>query len=180
VFDEKRFGEAKPGAPMSHSTPESLRFPPVAGLTIRGEFDGGPMSTDIGLLLLREVDRQGGLTERLAQAIEDRRHPSYVNHPLRDLLAQRIYQIACGYEDANDANPLRHDPLFQLALERDPLSEAVALASGADLLAAGEQRQHPGSVSGRESVRGGVHGQLRYATRADRAGLGSLGGSNPR
>ena len=114
---------------MSHSSAESLRFPPVAGLTIRGEFDGGPMSTDIGPLLLREVDRQTGLSERLAHAIEDRRHPSYVQHPLRDLLAQRLYQMACGYEDANDANALRHDPLFQLALERDPLSEAVALAS---------------------------------------------------
>jgi hypothetical protein len=100
------------------------------GLTIRGEFDGGLMSTDIGPLLLREVDRQVGLTQRLADAIEDRRHPSYVKHSLRDLLAQRLYQIACGYEDANDADALRHDPLFQLALERDPLSEAVALASG--------------------------------------------------
>jgi hypothetical protein len=113
---------------MSNCTAESLRFPPVAGLTIRAEFDGGPMSTDIGPLLLREVDRPVGLTERLAQAIEDRRHPSYVKHPLRDLLAQRIYQIGCGYEDANDANSLRHDPLFQLGLERDPLSEAVAMA----------------------------------------------------
>ena len=81
---------------MSNSTPESLRFPPVAGLTIRGEFDGGPMSTDIGPLLRREVDRPVGLTERLAPAIEDHRHPSYVTHPLRDLVAQRIYQIACG------------------------------------------------------------------------------------
>src|SRR5512134_1107636 len=87
------------------------------------------MSTDIGPLLLREVDRQVGLTERLAQAIEDRRHPSYIDHPLADLLAQRIYQIACGYEDANDANALRHDPLFPLGLKRDPLSDAVALAS---------------------------------------------------
>jgi len=114
---------------MSHCTAESLRFPPVAGLTIRGEFDGGLMSTDIGPRLLREVDRQVGLTEHLAQAIEDRRHPCYVKHPLRDLLAQRIYQMACGYKDANDADALRHDPLFQLGLERDPLSEAVALAS---------------------------------------------------
>jgi len=114
---------------MSHSTAETLRFPPVSGLTIRGEFDGGPMSTDIGPLLLREVDRQVGLTERLTQAIEDHRHPSYVDHPLRDLLAQRIYQIACGYEDANDATTLRHDPLFQLSLERDPLAEGVTLAS---------------------------------------------------
>ena len=114
---------------MTYCTAESLRFPPVAGLTIRGDFDGGLMSTDIGPLLLREVDRQVGLTQRLGQAIEDRRHASYVKHPLQDLLAQRMYQIACGYEDANDADALRHDPMFQLGLARDPLSETVALAS---------------------------------------------------
>lgn len=114
---------------MNYSTPEQLRFPPVAGLTIRGEFDGGALSSDVGPLLLRGVDRHIGLTQRLAQAIEDHRHPSYIDHPLRDLIAQRIYQIACGYEDANDANQLRHDPVFQLGLERAPLIEAVALAS---------------------------------------------------
>jgi hypothetical protein len=70
--------------------------------------------------LLRGIDRQIGLTERLAAAIRDKRHQSYVDHPLRDLLAQRIYQIAAGYADANDANSLRRDPLFKLGVERSP------------------------------------------------------------
>ncbi len=90
---------------MSHSPPKQLCFPPVAGQTIRADFEGGALSSDLGALLLRGVDRQIGLTARLAAAIHDKRHQSYIDHPLRDLLAQRIYQIASGYADANDANP---------------------------------------------------------------------------
>jgi hypothetical protein len=87
------------------------------------------LSSDFGALLLRGIDRQIGLTERLAAAIHDKRHPSYIDHPLRDLLAQRMYQIASGYADANDANSLRHDPLFKLGLERCPLDPGHDLAS---------------------------------------------------
>ena len=89
---------------MQESIPAQLRFPPVAGLTVRGDFDGGAISSDFGPLILRGVDRQIGLTERLAAVFDDQRHPSYITHPLRDLFAQRIYQIACAYEDGNDAN----------------------------------------------------------------------------
>lgn len=106
---------------MSDSTPKQLCFPPVAGQTLRADFAGGALSSDFGALLLRGVDRQIGLTERLTAAIHDKRHPSYIDHPLRDLLAQRIYQLASGYADANDANHLRRDPVFKLGLERRPL-----------------------------------------------------------
>ena len=75
------------------------------------------------------VDRQIGLTERLTAAIRDKRHPSSIDHPLRDLLAQRIYQLASGYADANDANHLRRDPVFKLGLERRPLEAESDLAS---------------------------------------------------
>uniref|UniRef100_UPI0025EAF5CD transposase n=1 Tax=uncultured Thiocystis sp. TaxID=1202134 RepID=UPI0025EAF5CD len=61
---------------MSQFTQEPLRFPPVDGLTVRADFDGGAMSSDFGPLILRGVDRQIGLTERLAQAIDDQRHAS--------------------------------------------------------------------------------------------------------
>jgi hypothetical protein len=132
---------------MSQSTPEQLRFPPVDGLTVRADFDGGAMSSDFGPLILRGVDRQIGLTERLAQAIDDQRHASYITHPLRDLLAQRIFQIGCGYEDGNDANALRRDPLFKLAVERRPLDEAMDLAKWADVLAPGECRLDQGRLS---------------------------------
>ncbi|AFL73786.1 IS1380 family transposase [Thiocystis violascens] len=115
---------------MSKSTQEMLRFPPVDGLSVRADFDGGAMSSDVGPLILRGLDQQIGLTERLAQAIDDQRHASYITHPLRDLLAQRIFQIGCGDEDGNDANALRRDPLFKLGVERRPLDEAMNLASG--------------------------------------------------
>ena len=96
---------------------------------MRADFDGGALSSDFGALLLRGIDRQIGLPARLAAARQDKRHPSYIDHPLRDLLAQRIYQIASGYADGNDANSLRHDPLFKLSVERPPLEPAQDLAS---------------------------------------------------
>ena len=114
---------------MFHSTPKQLCFPPVAGQTLRADFEGGALSSDFGVLLLRGVDRQIGLTDRLTAAIHDKRHQSYIDHPLRDLLAQRIYQIASGYADANDANHLRRDPLFKLGVERRPLEAEDDLAS---------------------------------------------------
>ena len=114
---------------MLYSTPEQLRFPPIAGYTVRADFAGGALSSDFGALLLRGIDRQIGLTARLAAAMQDKRHPSSIDHPLRDLLAQRIYQIASGYADGNDANRLRRDPLFKRSVERSPLEPAQDLAS---------------------------------------------------
>ena len=114
---------------MAYSTPEQLCFPPIAGHTVRADFQGGALSSDFGALLLRGIDRQIGLTERLAAAVRDKRHPSDIDHPLRDLLAQRIYQIASGYADGNDANSLRCDPLFKLGVERLPLAPEQDLAS---------------------------------------------------
>ena len=114
---------------MSKSTPEQLRFPPVAGLSVRGDFDGGALSSDFGPMILRGVDRHIGLTERLAAAFDDKRHPSYITHGMRALLAQRIYQVGCAYEDGNDANALRADPVFKLGLERRALDTDTDLAS---------------------------------------------------
>lgn len=114
---------------MLYSTPDHLHFPPIAGYTVQADFEGGALSSDFGALLLRGIDRHIGLTERLAAAVRDKRHPSYIDHPLRALFAQRIYQIASGYADGNDANSLRHDPLFKLGVERSPLEPEQALAS---------------------------------------------------
>src|SRR5512146_1036983 len=116
---------------MFHSTPTQLCFPPIPGFTLRADFEGGALSSDFGPLLLRGIDQQMGLTHRLAHAFEAKRHPSYLDHSLRDLLAQRIYHVACGYEDGNDANSLRTDPMFKLGLERAPLDPTTDLASAA-------------------------------------------------
>jgi hypothetical protein len=92
---------------MPYSTPEQRRFLPLPGYTVRADFDGGALSSDFGALLLRGIDRQIGFTERLAAAVRDKRHPSYIDHTLRDLFAQRIYHIASGYADGHDANSIR-------------------------------------------------------------------------
>ena len=128
-------------------------FSSHSGYTVRADFDGGALSSDFGALLLRGIDRQIGLTERLAAAVQDKRHPSYTDHPLRDLLAQRIYQIASGYADGNDANSLRHDPMFKLSMERPPLEPDPGLGECPDLLAAGTQRGPQGPLPAHPGVR---------------------------
>ncbi len=117
--------------PAVDFTPEQLRFPPAAGFTVRADFTGGEVSSDLGALLLAAVDRRIGLIDRLTEAVSDSRHPSYITHSMRDLLTQRVFQIASGYEDGNDANTLRRDPLFKLAAGRAPLDADNALACGA-------------------------------------------------
>lgn len=88
-----------------------------------GRFDGGLVSSDGGLLLLREVDQQFGVTEAVAGCLRDRRQPGKVRQSLHDLVRQRVYQIACGYEDCNDAATLAGDPIFKAALDRAPQSD---------------------------------------------------------
>ena len=118
---------------MADAIPTQLRFPSSAGFTIRAEFDGGAMSSDFGAILLRGTDLQIGLTSRLASAIDDKRHASYIDHSMLELLQQRIFQTASGYADGNDSNTLRRDPMFKLAAGRAPLDEGSNLASGATL-----------------------------------------------
>ena len=84
-------------------------------------FDGGILTSDSGALLLREVEAKSGILSRIIEAIKDRRHPSYVAHSVADLVKQRVFQIACGYEDANDCDALCSDPGFKAACGRLPL-----------------------------------------------------------
>ena len=87
-------------------------------------FDGGILTSDSGALLLREVEAKTGILSRIIEAIKDRRHPSYVAHSVADLVKQRVFQIACGYEDANDCDALCSDPGFKAAVW------SLALAGG--------------------------------------------------
>src|SRR5207245_5063621 len=77
-----------------------------------------------GAILLKAIDDRLGLTWRLASAIHDRRQSGKVVHPLRDLLRQRVFGLACGYADCNDAARLIDDPIHKLLLERDPREAA--------------------------------------------------------
>jgi len=85
---------------------------------IQADFNGGSITSDAGALLLRELDKRIGLTEAISSCIPDPRHPLYTVHQQRTMLAQRIFGIALGYEDLNDHQSLRNDPLFQIISER--------------------------------------------------------------
>src|SRR5512145_409695 len=80
---------------------------------VEADFSAGSLTTDAGALLLREADRRLGLLDALDRAIPDPRNPDLITHPQRTLLAQRVFGIACGYEDLNDHQGLRQDPLWQ-------------------------------------------------------------------
>ncbi|WP_223428353.1 transposase [Tateyamaria pelophila] len=102
---------------------------PVNGKPILFNFDGAEMSSNAGLTLLREVERQHGLAGLVASCLTDQRDPNKTRHSLDDIARFRILMIAAGYEDGNDAADLRHDPSFKLALEREAKSRYSVIAS---------------------------------------------------
>src|SRR4051794_23134025 len=104
---------------MPNCTQNDFGFPSFDRRKIEASFTGGDVSSDGGILLLREADRRLGLLEALDAVLPDPRHPAYITHPQIDLLRQRVYGIAQGYEDLNDHETLRHDLAWQTALERD-------------------------------------------------------------
>jgi hypothetical protein len=110
---------------MTECSADLSLFPlPTKPVVIRA--DGGALTSDAGALLLRQLDERLGLTRRLAECVLDRREPSKVRHEVLSLLRQRIYQIACGYEDCNDADHLRADPALKLAVGRAPTEGDLA------------------------------------------------------
>jgi hypothetical protein len=115
---------------MPESTPYAATFPTAAGLPLTAAFDGGRLTSDGGLPWLAEADAALGLSAALTACLPPRQRAS--RHPLAAVLRQRLFQIACGYADQNDATTLRHDPLLKLVCGRLPDSEP-ALASQATL-----------------------------------------------
>lgn len=106
---------------MTQDTQIVLPFARLCGKTLQADFDGGTLSSDGGVLFLRETEAQVGIIRRFVEALDDRRDPRYIDYSHEELLRQRIFQIACGYEDANDCNSLRCDPAFKAACERLPI-----------------------------------------------------------
>ena len=99
------------------------------------EVSAAPLTSDAGLLPVRQFDERIGFTGRLAAAMGDRRDPNAVDHMVRTMLRQRVYGMLAGYEDQNDHDTLRHDPVFQLICDKTPVTcrdgtseRAVALA----------------------------------------------------
>jgi Transposase DDE domain group 1 len=106
---------------------ESFEFHPLNGRQVVGRFDGGTITTDAGGLLLREVEKRTGIIERFAACFGDHRAAGQVEHTVRELVAQRVYALALGYEDLNDHDQLRRDPLLAVLAEKpDPTGESRA------------------------------------------------------
>ena len=111
---------------MRENNQLSLEFKMVSGKRVTADFTGGDVSSDGGVLVLREIADRLGIVDQLSRAIRDSRHQSYVRHDSKHLFAQRVYQIACGYEDADDADDLRTDPGFKVACDRLPAEDDLA------------------------------------------------------
>src|SRR6201994_4093182 len=92
--------------------PNQLAFAPAEGRPVVASFDGGAITSDAGALLLGATDRVLGLTQRLAACFKDSRDPAYIEHAVETLVMQRVVGIALGYEDLNDHDQLRHDPVL--------------------------------------------------------------------
>ena len=105
---------------MSEDTPLPFDLPSVARKKVSVAFDGGMLSSNGGVVLLRGVERRLGLAVRLAGCIRDGRNPESILHSVEEMLRLRMFAIAAGYEDADDCDALRHDPMFKMALGRAP------------------------------------------------------------
>jgi hypothetical protein len=93
---------------------------PVSGKTVVAKFDGGLLSSDGGILVLREIEQRLGVADRLAACMVDPRAPELITHTLAEIIRFRLLMIGAGYEDGNDASSLRSDPMFKMALDLSP------------------------------------------------------------
>ena len=105
---------------MSEDNALPFDLPSVCRKKVSVGFDGGRLSSDAGVLLLRGVERKLGLAGRLASCIRDKRDPDLIEHSIEEMLKLRMFAIAAGYEDADDCDSLRHDPIFKMAVGRLP------------------------------------------------------------
>jgi hypothetical protein len=106
---------------MCADVQKKFRFDDLAGRRVECDFSGGYLSTDGGVLLLQKMDTHLGVSGALAECFHDFRDPRFVEHQLPELIAQRLYGLGAGYEDLNDHNDLRRDPLMAVAVGKlDP------------------------------------------------------------
>ena len=104
---------------MTEITNQTMLFQDFFDKKVMVDFNGGETTSDAGLLFLRQVESQIGIINHVADAISDNRHPSYIKHKIIELLKQRVFQIAAGYEDGNDCTSLKDDPLLKIACEKE-------------------------------------------------------------
>lgn len=108
--------------------PEQFRFERVNSCPVVVNFKGEPVTSDAGFTLIAELDRKRKITSRLARCFKDYREPNKILHPVHSLIAQRIYGLIMGYEDINDHENLRHDPIFTLCVGKVVNSSILVLS----------------------------------------------------
>ena len=101
---------------------QRVLFPEVFGKPVVAAFDREQASSDGGAVLLKATERVYGLVEAFARCLVDKRAPERVRHTLADLIGERVFGIACGHPDGNDADHLAEDPIHKLLLDRDPVA----------------------------------------------------------
>jgi len=111
---------------MNEQKHKQIEFAPLKSKKITAVFDEPDVSSDGGLMILREAMKRNDIVDRIAGSVSDTRHSSYVRHRMRELIAQRTGQISCGYEDANDCDSMCDDPLLKMLAEREPDADPLA------------------------------------------------------
>ncbi len=107
---------------LAECNQETFGFHALGRRDVVARFDGGRISSDAGGLLLRETERVTGIMGRFAACFTDHRDPDLIEHTVEELIAQRVYALPLGYEDLNDHDDLRHDPLLAVLVgKKDPL-----------------------------------------------------------
>ena len=97
---------------MTECKPKPIEFHALGGREVMAHFDGGDITSDGGGLILREVEQRTGILKKFAACFVDYRDPEAIEHSVEDLVAQRAYGLCLGYEDLNDHDELRADPLL--------------------------------------------------------------------
>ena len=106
---------------MTECKTETIQYHALGTREVRGQFDGGDISTDAGGLLLRETEKRTGILKQFAECFRDYRDPRFVEHGIEQLVSQRVYGLCLGYEDLNDHDQLRSDPVLAVMVgETDP------------------------------------------------------------
>jgi len=105
---------------MSEDTKQLYFFKEVSKKEVHVNFNGGSISSDSGVVMLREFIDKLGIVKQAAELLPDDRHPAYIEHTTEQLLSQRVLQIIAGYEDGNDSDALRNDPAFKIACGKLP------------------------------------------------------------
>ena len=143
---------------QTECTTKSLEFQPLGKRKVIARFDGGAISSDAGGLLLGQCERATGILRQFSRCFSDHRDPERIEHTVGELVAQRVYGLALGYEDLNDHDDLRHDPLLAtLVGKHDPTGQGRKKASDRGKALAGKS-----TLNRLELTRAGATGKERY------------------